>query len=471
MPTLFLIDGSSQMYRAYHASRQSKTDGHSTSAVYGFTTMLKKLLADHSQVHRGVVRPSRPDVCDDLARTIKRTGRMLNRSPGFAGARDVGLGVPILPSQLPGRRRHRHPRCQGPGGWLRRGDVTGDKVSSTGRRWRASSTRATRARGSTPRASWTSSASARPLVVLARWATASTTSGVPGIGEKGGARADLDPGTWTPSWPRPPDREQTLPRRLMPTRTRRENRELARIRVDVPVTFEPDTLRYRGPSRERCCLFSSLRFRTLVAECAPTAATSAATTRATSPEIDALAAAASGRRHQRDSHEFIGIAADLTNFVLATREPAATSDRPHRLDDTPNLPAPACSSVCLWPIPPLQVAHDLSCAMPVRARSRGRRDLTWSRLPARCHRPVMTSGARAGTGNYKRFREDLTGRGAKAASWARCRASLCPRGRTRGPAAVLAPKLSKTCSAGTERVYATSNCRLCPCCPRSGAPG
>jgi len=47
-PTLFLIDGSSQMYRAYHAIRGlSGPDGRSTNAVYGFVTMLRKLLNDH----------------------------------------------------------------------------------------------------------------------------------------------------------------------------------------------------------------------------------------------------------------------------------------------------------------------------------------------------------------------------------------------------------------------------------------
>src|SRR5262249_51958341 len=32
----------------------------------------------------------------------------------------------------------------------------------------------------------------------------------------------------------------------------RQSRELARIRIDVPVEFQPETLRYRGASRERC---------------------------------------------------------------------------------------------------------------------------------------------------------------------------------------------------------------------------
>ena len=54
----------------------------------------------------------------------------------------------------------------------------------------------------------------------------------------------------------------------------RQSRELARIRTDVPVEFDPDALRYRGASRERCFeLFTRLGFRTLVMEYAPTAET------------------------------------------------------------------------------------------------------------------------------------------------------------------------------------------------------
>src|SRR5512134_3890607 len=49
-PALFLIDGSSQMYRAYHAFRGrglSNQEGQTTHAVYVFVTMLRKLIADH----------------------------------------------------------------------------------------------------------------------------------------------------------------------------------------------------------------------------------------------------------------------------------------------------------------------------------------------------------------------------------------------------------------------------------------
>ncbi|MDP6580636.1 MAG: hypothetical protein QF681_08275, partial [Vicinamibacterales bacterium] len=44
-PRLFLIDGNNQMYRAYHAIRAlTGPDGRSTNAVYGFVTMLRKLI-------------------------------------------------------------------------------------------------------------------------------------------------------------------------------------------------------------------------------------------------------------------------------------------------------------------------------------------------------------------------------------------------------------------------------------------
>jgi 5'-3' exonuclease len=53
-PTLFLIDGSSQMYRAYHAFRGrglSNQEGHTTHAVYVFVTMLRKLIKDHAPAY------------------------------------------------------------------------------------------------------------------------------------------------------------------------------------------------------------------------------------------------------------------------------------------------------------------------------------------------------------------------------------------------------------------------------------
>ncbi|HET7711709.1 MAG TPA: DNA polymerase I, partial [Thermoanaerobaculia bacterium] len=47
-PTLFIVDGSNNLYRSYYAIRGlTNSAGLATNAVYGFTQMLRKLLKDH----------------------------------------------------------------------------------------------------------------------------------------------------------------------------------------------------------------------------------------------------------------------------------------------------------------------------------------------------------------------------------------------------------------------------------------
>jgi DNA polymerase-1 len=99
--------------------------------------------------------------------------------------------------------------------------------------------------------------------------------GVPGIGEKGARDLIAAHGSLDALLSAAPALEQKRYREALVAHadSARASRELARIRTDVPVTFDPDALRYRGPSRERAyTLFASLGFRTLVAEFAPTAA-------------------------------------------------------------------------------------------------------------------------------------------------------------------------------------------------------
>ena len=55
-PRLYLVDGSGYVYRAYHAIPGLTTSrGLPTNAVYGFTTMLAKLLREERPRHVAVV--------------------------------------------------------------------------------------------------------------------------------------------------------------------------------------------------------------------------------------------------------------------------------------------------------------------------------------------------------------------------------------------------------------------------------
>jgi DNA polymerase-1 len=53
--TLYLVDGTSQLFRAYYAIRSlTNAEGLPTNAVYGFTTMLRKLVRDEKPAYLGV---------------------------------------------------------------------------------------------------------------------------------------------------------------------------------------------------------------------------------------------------------------------------------------------------------------------------------------------------------------------------------------------------------------------------------
>jgi DNA polymerase-1 len=63
--TLYLVDGTSQLFRAYYAiSGLTNAEGLPTNAIYGFTTMLRKLLRDE--------QPSYVGVAFDLGRRVFR---------------------------------------------------------------------------------------------------------------------------------------------------------------------------------------------------------------------------------------------------------------------------------------------------------------------------------------------------------------------------------------------------------------
>ncbi len=313
MPRLFLIDGSSQMYRAYHAIHGlTGPDGKSTNAVYGFSTMLRKLLADHSPefIAASFDLPGRT-FRDDLSADYKA-----NRAPMPSDLADQvplvreaceALGVPVLTYE-----RYEADDVIGTLAMQARAAdfdvaiVTGDKdfFQLVGGGIRVYNPRDEGTWFDAPGVQEKFGVRPDQVVdVLALMGDSiDNIKGVPGIGEKGARELISAHGTLEALLEAAPALQQKRHREALVAHagSARESRELARIRTDVPVTFDADAVRYRGPSRERAyALFSSLGFRTLVVEYAPDANTSPRdyAVVASLDEVDALAASlrAAGR--------------------------------------------------------------------------------------------------------------------------------------------------------------------------------
>jgi DNA polymerase I len=311
-PTIYLIDGSSQMYRAFHAPIRTaeggflrNAQGRPTQAVYIFVTMLRKLLSEHKPeyIAASFDLPGRT-FRDDLAADYKA-----NRAPmpdelaeqiPMVHAACEALGVRILTSE-------RYEADDVIGTLAAKASaagfdvaiVTGDKdfFQLVGDGIRVFNPRDDGtwydAEGVKERFGVAPDQVADMLALMGD--TIDNIKGVPGIGEKGARELISTYG----SLERLLERASDLPQKryraplLANVDSARQSRELARIRTDVPVEFEPGALRYGGASRERCFeIFNALGFRTLVAEYAPTAKTIEKAYRIvnTVEDVDALAA-------------------------------------------------------------------------------------------------------------------------------------------------------------------------------------
>ncbi|MEW6321737.1 MAG: DNA polymerase I [Acidobacteriota bacterium] len=312
-PTLFLIDGSNQMYRAYHAIRGlTGPGGRSTNAVYGFVTMLRKLLADH--------RPEYIGAAFDVAGATFRDQL----------AADYKANRAAMPADLAEQIPWVHEACEALGVpiFTAEGFEADDVLGTLARQAAARGFRVALVTGDkdffqlvggnilvyNPRddGTWYDERGVaekfgvppdRVVDVLALMGDASdNVKGVPGIGEKGARELIATWGSLDALLAHAAEVPQKKYREglLAHADQARQSRELVTIRTDVDVRFDAERFRFRGPSRERCyALFSELGFRTLVTEYAPTADTVtrdyAAVT--TTEELEALAAgmAAAGR--------------------------------------------------------------------------------------------------------------------------------------------------------------------------------
>ena len=110
-PLLYLIDGSSQMYRAFHAPIRTSdggmlrnASGVPTNAVYIFVTMLRKLLADHKPEYIAASfdlpgKTFRDDIVSDYkANRAPMPSELAVQIPMVHAACEA-LGVPILTSE------------------------------------------------------------------------------------------------------------------------------------------------------------------------------------------------------------------------------------------------------------------------------------------------------------------------------------------------------------------------------------
>ncbi|HUF47666.1 MAG TPA: DNA polymerase I [Vicinamibacterales bacterium] len=444
MPRLFLIDGSSQMYRAYHAIRGlTGPDGRSTNAVYGFTTMLRKIIEDNAPEYIAasfdVAGPTfRDDIrADYKANRAPMPSDLVEQVPLVREACEA-LGVPVLTSErfeaddVIGTLAHQA-RDRGFDVAL----VTGDKdfFQLVDDRIRVYNPR--------DEGTWfdadgvVTKFGVRPdqvVDVLALMGdSVDNIKGVPGIGEKGARELIVAHGTLDALLAAAPSIARKGYREALVTHAdaARESRELARIRTDVPVTFDPDALRYRGPSRERCfTLFSSLGFRSLVAEFAPTAesVTRDYAVAVSLEDIEALADAIRRTRRVGLAPLVHGSALDpmVVGWAFAA-EPGAARYVPlaHAgLADTPNLPIAGVRDR-LGPVladPGIaKIGHDLKQASVAAARDGvelGGLDvdtmIAGYLLDANHPNPTIESLALERGGYKAATIEDVAGKGARA---------------------------------------------------------
>ena len=285
MARVFLIDGSSQMYRAYHAIRGlTAPDGTSTNAIYGFVTMLRKLIADHQpDFIAASFDLAGPTFRDELSDTYKATRApmppdLVQQAPLVREACEA-MGVPVLTyERFEADDVIGTLSAQAQAAGYEVALVTGDKdfFQLVGERVRVFNPK--------DDGTWYDDAGVvekfgvRPdqvVDVLALMGdSVDNIKGVPGIGEKGAKELIGKYGTLEQLIEAAPEITQKRYREglLNHAADAHASRALATIRLDVPVTFDPDVLRYRGPQRDKCyTLFARLGFRSLTSEFAPTA--------------------------------------------------------------------------------------------------------------------------------------------------------------------------------------------------------
>jgi len=467
-PTLFLIDGSSQMYRAYHAFRGkglSNQEGHTTHAVYVFVTMLRKLIADHKPEFMAASfdlagKTFRDELVDDYKANRVAMPDDLAEQINWVHQACEALGVPIFTV---------------------RGYEADDVIGTLATRAAAEFDVAivsidkdffqlvdadpadANSRGTIrvydPRedGTWFDAGGVvekfgvKPQQVADVLALVGDTSdnvaGVPGIGKKGAIDLITQFGSLDELLARTGDLK---PKQREALTTHREaalrSRELVTIRRDVPLDVDFESLRYRGPQRQKAYdLFSKLAFRLILTDYAPTAEDIQKDYAlvSTSAELDALVAElrAAGEFALRIvPNQSLPMRAAIVGIAFSTADRQAryvplghhSEDRSHDLLTTDG-PEQVPLSEALERLKPLledpsvrKVGHDLKFDSIVLSRHGiAMRGLAFDSMLASylldATRPGhLLEGVSLEHLGYKALtEEDLCGRGAKALSLAR----------------------------------------------------
>jgi DNA polymerase-1 len=282
-PSLFIIDGSNNVYRSYYAIRHlTNSSGFATNAVYGFVTTLRKLLKDHNPDCIAVAfdegqetartstfadyKKDRKPMPDDLSVQIPFVYEVLDglripvirasewEADDFIGslactARDRGYDVVIATSdkdffQLVG---------------------DGIKLYHTGRETLYDAKGVEDVFGLPPE---------KVVDVMAIWGDAiDNIPGIPGIGEKGAKTLIQQFGSLDGVYENLEQTKGATRKKLEEHRDKAYlSRDLARIKCDLDLNIDFETLKRTDPDRQKLHeLFSQLEFASLMQEFLPEA--------------------------------------------------------------------------------------------------------------------------------------------------------------------------------------------------------
>jgi DNA polymerase-1 len=284
---LFLIDGMSQIYRAYYAIRGlTNSHGQPTNAIYGFTMMLRRLIANEKPDYLGVAfdspertfrhdsfeayKATRGAMPDDLSAQLPFIKRVcdalkvpITRAPGFEADDIIGTFA-----------------CQVEALGLDLVIVTNDKDMCQLVTDHVKILRTGRDGGMTllDAKGVEEKFGVRPdqiVDLLGLWGDASDNiPGAPGVGEKGAKQIIQEYGSIEAALERAEDISRKTYRESLKNNADliRQSRELARIKCDMPIALDLEALIYEEPDRRAAYeLFSELEFSQLTREFADAA--------------------------------------------------------------------------------------------------------------------------------------------------------------------------------------------------------